>query len=99
MPPKVLRHDDSVIFAAFSPDDRYVATCGRDRTARIWEVDTGRLVGIPLMHTGWVYHACFSPDGRRLVTSCTDGAARVWEFGGGTQPVWSRFMGQGFQHL
>src|SRR5438552_1325268 len=41
-------------------------TASGDKTARVWEADTGKPVGAPLQHQAAVYSAAFSPDGRRL---------------------------------
>jgi len=68
-----------VLSAAFSPDGRWVATSSRDRTARVWEVETGKPVGPPLQDRSPINSATFSPDGRFLVTASDAGSARVWE--------------------
>jgi WD40 repeat protein len=65
--------------AAFSPDGRRVVTASSDKTARVWETDTGKPVGPPLQHQNFVNSAAFSPDGRRVVTASSDNTARVWE--------------------
>jgi WD40 repeat protein len=39
-----------------------------DRTARLWEADSGKLLATFQGHTSVVYSSVFSPDGRRVVT-------------------------------
>jgi WD40 repeat protein/serine/threonine protein kinase len=79
-------HGHEVEHAAFSPDGRRVVTTSKDRTARVWDTDTGEAVIPPLRHGNIVFKAAFSPDGRRLVTASHDATARVWDARSG-QPV------------
>lgn len=72
-------HDDSVNWVAFSPDGRSVLTSSYDRTARMWDVATGRAISSPLVHGGAVIHADFSADGRWFATACKDGLTRLWK--------------------
>jgi WD40 repeat protein len=72
-------HEKGVVSASFSPDGRRIVTASFDRTARLWDVATGRPLGEPLRHEEAVRSASFSPDGRRVVTASRDGAARVWD--------------------
>jgi WD40 repeat protein len=71
-------HEDSVTHAEFSPDGRLVITAGQGTEARVWDVQSGRLVGAPLKHNGMIYNPSFSSDSRRVVTASFDGTARVW---------------------
>ena len=80
------------ICAEFSPDGRWVATASVDKTAQIWEAETGHPHGGRLQHSGWVSFVRFSPDGKLLATASEDGLARLWEVATG-QPV-----GDGFRH-
>jgi WD40 repeat protein len=72
-------HDGPVRSLELSPDDRLVVTASDDKTARVWEIATGKSVGAPMRHRGPVTAAAFSPDGRRVATASADKTARVWE--------------------
>jgi WD40 repeat protein len=62
---------------ALSRDNSLVASGHGDRTARVWELATGRLVA-ELPHAGPVFDVAFSPDGRFLVTASGD-APTIWD--------------------
>ena len=62
---------------AFSPDGQWVATASDDRTARIFNPETGE-ERPPLDHDSWVNWVAFSPDGRWLATAGNDGTARIF---------------------
>jgi WD40 repeat protein len=72
-----------VAAVAFSPDGKYVLTGSEDRTAALWEADTGRQVRTFRGHTHWVYSVAFSPDGQYVLTGATDGTAALWETSSG----------------
>jgi len=77
-------HDGRVHDATFSPDGRWLATTGRDRTARLW--DTGSGVEQMVLHQPDAVNVrvAFSPGGTRLAAagfSLTEdqGVAWVWD--------------------
>ena len=74
-----LEHQDAVNALAFSPDGKTVATASHDRTARLWDVATGKLRAPPLAHPAALQAVAFSPDGTLLATGGRDDAARLWD--------------------
>jgi WD40 repeat protein/serine/threonine protein kinase len=69
----------AVASADVSPDGTRVVTGSWDRSAKIWDAATGKvLVKLDALHEGYVNSACFSPDGARVLTASDDGTARLW---------------------
>ena len=68
----------NVSSAVFSPDGKRVVTASQDRTARVWEVATGKVLLILEGHTRAIQSAVFGPDGKRVVTVSDDETVRVW---------------------
>ncbi|REK12571.1 MAG: serine/threonine protein kinase [Planctomycetota bacterium] len=81
-PPRPLQgHTARVLGVSFSPDGRWLLSCSRDRTVRVWDVATGTEATAPLRgHYDWVWSASFSPDGKQIVTAGGDARVLVYSF-------------------
>jgi WD40 repeat protein len=69
---------------ALSADGNYLATAGRDSTARVWNLTTGQEL-IRLTHGAPVEAVAFSRDSATLSTGSFDGTARLWELPSGRE--------------
>ena len=50
-----------------------------DKTARVWDAQTGQPLTDAFQARSEVAYARFSPDGKRIVTASEDNTARVWD--------------------
>ena len=78
-----LYHRDNVIFVAFSPDRRYMASSAGN-TVTIWDASTGQDV-LHLTQPAVAWAIQFSPDSRSVLASSFDGNARIWDLESGAQ--------------
>ena len=74
-------HTDGVLSVAFSRDGSQLLTASYDKTARLWDVKTGRQIQAFVGHSWFVWSAAFSPDESQIVTASQDGSAIVWNTG------------------
>jgi WD40 repeat protein len=72
-------HVARVSSAVFSGDGKWVVTASTDKTARIWDAESGKEIAVLKGHDGSVYGSAFSGDGKRVVTASTDKTARIWD--------------------
>ena len=79
-----LPHSWPVGFAAFSADGKRVVTGSGDSSsrkgeARMFDAESGALIGKPMEHNEPVTFVSFSADMRHVATGSIDDTARVWD--------------------
>src|SRR2546423_13211517 len=72
-------HTAQVQSLAWSPDGKYLASAGNDKTVQIWNLSSGGSLYTYTGHTDWVISAMWSPDGKRLASASQDRSVQVWE--------------------
>lgn len=72
-------HTDNVLSVAFSPDGKFLASGGKDRQVRIWELLTGTTVRILQGHHDKVHSVVFGPQGKRLISGSEDNTVKLWD--------------------
>src|SRR5258706_3123509 len=93
-------HPGVVRSLSYSPNGAHVVTGSYDTTIRIWDAESGAVVGEPLTgHTGRVDSVAYSPDGRHIISGSRDRTIRIWDamtgaavgnpLEGHTDQVWS----------
>jgi WD40 repeat protein/serine/threonine protein kinase len=78
-------HELGIIQVALSPDGRVAASASADRTARLWDVATGKELRRLEGHTDQVYAVAFRPDGLQVLTGGIDHLIKLWDVASGKE--------------
>jgi len=70
-------HEAHTYSVAFSPDGKLLASANQDKTAKLWDLQTGKEIKTITAHEDSVYDVAFSPKGDALVTLGRD-ALMLW---------------------
>lgn len=76
-------HGDLIRTVEVSSDGTRIASAGDDKTARIFQVDGGKLLTTMSMREHGVRSVAWSADGKRLLTSGGESGLRLWDVGSG----------------
>src|SRR5882757_5087692 len=73
-------HTSSVTSVSYSPNGTRVVTGSYDNTIRIWDAESGAVIGEPLTgHTSAVLSISYSPDGHHIISGSYDCTIRIWD--------------------
>ncbi len=79
-------HKKPISALAISPDGKLLTAASEDKTVSVWDLLTGKYVGVLTGHTDRVPALAWHPSGKYIVSAGWDTTARVWD-AGTLQPV------------
>ncbi len=72
-------HTNIVDSVTWSPDGKYIASAGNDKSVHIWEALTAKTLQLYTGHTQYVNSATWSPDGKYIASAGVDKTVQIWE--------------------
>ncbi|MBX2965410.1 MAG: caspase family protein [Cyclobacteriaceae bacterium] len=72
-------HELAVVSIAISPDSNFVVTGSKDKSAKLWDLRSGREVRSFLGHEHTVTTLDISKDGKSLISGSYDKTTRLWD--------------------
>lgn len=73
-------HDgQGILDVAYSPSGGRAVSGGKDGTAIVWNLSTGKREGTLKGHEDCIMSVAFSPNGRVIATGSTDRSVRIWD--------------------
>jgi len=76
-------HCSAVTGVAITPDGRRAASASWDRTLKVWDLETGRVLSTLTGHSSGLYGVALTPDGQRAISASRDHTLKVWDLEGG----------------
>lgn len=71
-------HTGWVFSVAYSPDGKTIASGSVDKTIKLWDAATGRLITTIAAHDSAVSSVAYSPDGKIIASGSLDKTIKLW---------------------
>jgi WD domain, G-beta repeat len=78
-------HTEAVESVVFLPDGVRAISGSRDKTLKLWNVQTGKLIRTYKGHEGAVFSVAVLPGGKQVASGSADHTVRVWDVESGDQ--------------
>jgi cytochrome c len=78
-------HDGPVFGIAVSPDGKFAASGGADRSVLLWNLADGTFIRAFLGHEQPIWSLTFTPDSQHLLSAGADEVVRVWNLASGEE--------------
>jgi WD40 repeat protein len=88
----VLKLRKNKLYGEKKPEDKSLVTASANNTAKLWDVQSGRLKTTLQGHSNAVESSQFSPDGKSIVTASDDNTAKIWVAGSSVSERATDFM-------
>lgn len=74
----VKAHEKDINSIVITPNDKYILSASQDKTAKIWRMDDGQLVGTLKGHKRGVWSVAVSPVAQLAATASADRTIKLW---------------------
>jgi WD40 repeat protein len=74
-----IKHESGIRAIAISPDSKMIAAGCFDKSMRLYDLASGRLLAIGAGHQNGIAGIAFTSDGKTLVTAGLDRTVKVWQ--------------------
>jgi WD40 repeat protein/uncharacterized caspase-like protein len=78
-------HTDSVNSVAISSNGKTLVSGSSDKSIKVWDLSSGKLVRSLRGHTDDVNSVCFSTDGKTIASGSRDKSIKIWDLESGKQ--------------
>jgi WD40 repeat protein len=68
-----------VRFLCLSPDERHLVSASKDYSVRIWDLESNKPIGDPLLHNDELWALVISADGKWIASAGLDAKVYVWD--------------------